>query len=232
MFHRLLQSGSHIEIDNLYVAGIISNKTQIVDLPYALGFVKVRPNDAMTSSKLSKFFDIDLTNEVHFDGVKFKEQFYEEFVTKSKVADLQLDDKKSSTTTSTSVQCSVVFLPDIKSYSDVFHQIRLNQCSPPLHRQYDIYCHLLQKSLGVISEAMRFQHPSSLYSNMLPDLNEYHKSILNTVLKLIPVDERSVQLCCALLAPAFGIPLSNKLRQKVKVLIDFYCKYQHLADSE
>ncbi|CAF1183688.1 unnamed protein product [Didymodactylos carnosus] len=231
MFTRFLQLDGNAEIDNLYVAGVINNPNQIIDLIGATGFVKIRQvNNSLLDSKLIKFFDTDLSNQVCFDGVKFKQTLYEEIAAKCRVGDIKMGADKSSLTTSTSVPCSVLLKPDIKNYSDVFRQIRLNQCVGPFHQQYDTYCQLLRKSCTIVSREANMTDISSFYSNVMSDRREETKSILNSVPQLVfSFDDRSVEQCCALMAPAFGIPLPDKLNQKVKAVIRFYCKYQHLA---
>ncbi|CAF1604682.1 unnamed protein product, partial [Didymodactylos carnosus] len=232
MFTRFLQLDGNAEIDNLYVAGVINNPNQIIDLIGATGFVKIRQvNNSLLDSKLIKFFDTDLSNQVCFDGVKFKQTLYEEIAAKCRVSDIKMGADKSSLTTSTSVPCSILLKPDIKNYSDVFRQIRLNQCVGPFHQQYDTYCQLLRKSCIVVSREANMTDISSFYSNVMSDRREGTKSIINSVPQLVfSFDDRSVEQCCALMAPAFGIPLPDKLNQKIKAVIRFYCKYQHLAN--
>ncbi|CAF1018390.1 unnamed protein product [Didymodactylos carnosus] len=232
MFTRFLQPDGNIEIDNLYVAGVINNPNQIIDLINATGFIKIRQvNNSLFDSKLIKFFDTDLSGQVCFDGVKFKQNLYEEIAATCRVGDREMGADKSSLITSANVPLSVHLKPDIKSYSDIFRQIRLNQCVEPLYQQYHAYCQLLRKSCAIVSSKMNMADFSSCYSNVMPDSCEGAKSILNSAAQLVfSLDDRSVDLCCALMAPAFGIPLPDKLKQKVKAVIRFYCKYQHLAN--
>ncbi|CAF1137821.1 unnamed protein product, partial [Didymodactylos carnosus] len=229
-FARLFQPDGSVEVDFLVVPVRISSQSQIVDLSYAPGFVNIHHDDGEIGSKFKEFFHKNSNNHIYFDGVQFKRHLYQSLATKKSLCNLELSDTFIST--NASAPCSVLFTQDQSTlndiYSKIFQQVKRNQYSL-LRQQIFNYSQLLHKSVNSIHQLMMIDNYSAFFPNLI-------NNQLNTFFAAAPeflgssMNKQSVELCCAFMAPAFGIPLPDKLKQKIKVVIDFYCKYQHLSD--
>ncbi|CAF1384426.1 unnamed protein product [Didymodactylos carnosus] len=207
-FTRFLTSNNSTEIDQLFIGGQIKKQNQIVDLPYAPGFIKVHCNN----SGLEQFTSCDSNNDIYFDGVKFKQHLYECIASKRQLFNIELD-SVSSIETSASVPSTLNFSSTrLKLIFDIFQQNKLNQCSaqPRLRQQCEVYHQLLEK--GDDYGQKLYTSALSALSNFLsssPFGKIFYKQLVPNF-DMLPLNKKSGELCCTLMSPAFGIPLSMK----------------------